>query len=286
EASDTNPTVLESTRKRKRRNPTGYPPTKRRKQRKEPKPPPPLSATCRICVEEKDVSEFVRNARSRRFATAIPFECMAHLSHKINGAPNKAGGAVCKSCIGNSLAAGLESIGAENLACLEPDCTAGPWDYDYISQYLPAEALENYHEQMFTTFMATASTFKCLNATCGAVGLLEQTAPGFPNVVCSACSHRHCALCVVDWHEDMSCQAYRAKNQKALISAEEKTALRMLNKLGAKRCPRCQLAIEKDGGCNSMYCINCKRYFDWNTAEPVLGVSKKAAPLKQQPDYW
>jgi hypothetical protein len=147
-------------------------------------------------------------------------------------------------------------------------------------------ALENYHEQMFQTFMVNASTFQCLNSECGAVGLLEKTAPGFPNVVCSACKQRHCALCTVTWHEDMSCQAYRAKNHKELVSSEEKAALRMLAKLGAKRCPRCQLAVDKDGGCNSMYCkftsnLVIPLLFDTDTGSQVPTAGDTSTGLQQ-----
>lgn len=31
-----------------------------------------------------------------------------------------------------------------------------------------------------------------------------------------------------------------------------------------KRCPICHTFIEKNGGCNHMYCITCKKYFCWN----------------------
>ena len=249
------PSVNTATRKRKRRSTAGSWPYKARKRAKAvPKPPsePQGPITCRICVEEKPVSEFVKLSRSRKTATNLPFDCQKHLSY--NPGNSKTNNAVCKSCIGSSLSAGLDTIGAERLGCLEPGCKADPWDYSYLALYLPADALEQYHEQMFAVFMAEKTMLQCLNTECGSIGLLEQNVAGFPNVVCSECKHRSCALCKVEWHEGLSCQVYREKNQKESITSEEKATLRILSKKGAKRCPRCQMAIEKDGGCDSMSC--------------------------------
>ena len=243
------PSVNTAARKRKRRRVAGSWPYKARKRAKAvPKPPPEPQGliTCRICIEEKPVSAFVETA------TDLPFNCRKHLSY--NPGNSKTNNAVCKSCIGSSLSAGLDTIGAERLGCLEPGCKADPWDYSYLALYLPADALEQYHEQMFAVFMAEKTMLQCLNTECGSIGLLEQNVAGFPNIVCSECEHRSCALCKVEWHKGFSCQVYREKNQKKFITSEEKATLRILSKKGAKRCPRCQMAIEKDGGCDSMSC--------------------------------
>ncbi|OCK79075.1 hypothetical protein K432DRAFT_444161 [Lepidopterella palustris CBS 459.81] len=281
------PSTPSTTHKRKRRNTTGWPTARRKRAKAAPKSaeePGPI--TCRICVEEKPIEDFPKFVYSKKNSNEIPYQCVKHLAHKRRS--RTAGNAVCKSCIGASLAAGLDSVGAERIGCLEPGCTSEPWEYPYLAQYLSAEALERYHEQMFTVFMTEASTMVCLNPKCGAVGLLEKAVAGFPNVVCSECKHRSCALCAVDWHDGLSCHAYRAKHQKDLVTNDEKATLRALSKKGAKWCPRCQMAIEKDGGCDSMYCMYCRRYFAWYSAEPVRAFgSKKAAPkLPAVPDYW
>ncbi|OCL04970.1 hypothetical protein AOQ84DRAFT_356156 [Glonium stellatum] len=287
--AETEPSTKSPTRKRKRRSTASSWPYKARKRAKAgPKPPPEPQGpiTCRICVEEKPVSEFVKLSRSRKAAINLPFDCQKHLSYQPGN--SKASNAVCKSCISSSLSAGLDTVGAERLGCLEPGCEADPWDYSYLVLYLPADALEQYHEQMFAAFMAEETTWQCLNTDCGSVGLLEQNVAGFPNIVCSECKRRSCALCRVEWHEGISCQVYREKHQKEFITSEEKATLRMLSKKGAKRCPRCQMAIEKDGGCDSMYCMHCRRTFAWYSAEPVRSVGTKKAMPKPPPlpDYW
>jgi len=37
-----------------------------------------------------------------------------------------------------------------------------------------------------------------------------------------------------------------------------------------KRCPGCNAAIEKDGGCSHMHCSSCGRNFNWQDAETVV----------------
>jgi len=46
------------------------------------------------------------------------------------------------------------------------------------------------------------------------------------------------------------------------LSAEDKELLAETT----RRCPHCDVHIEKNGGCNSMLCSQCWRYFLWNTA--------------------
>jgi len=42
---------------------------------------------------------------------------------------------------------------------------------------------------------------------------------------------------------------------------------------GVKCCPKCFWEIEKDGGCDHMYCTRCKTDFSWEAA-PLFGKSK------------
>jgi hypothetical protein len=42
-----------------------------------------------------------------------------------------------------------------------------------------------------------------------------------------------------------------------------------LEKVGARRCPRCQYVIIKEGGCTHMFCEQCYQEFDWRQAERV-----------------
>jgi ribosomal protein L37AE/L43A len=51
---------------------------------------------------------------------------------------------------------------------------------------------------------------------------------------------------------------------------EEVSHLQQLSELGVHRCPRCQLAFVKEGGCHILNCGNCKLSFLWAEAEQVV----------------
>jgi hypothetical protein len=50
----------------------------------------------------------------------------------------------------------------------------------------------------------------------------------------------------------------------------EKETLELMQTKDGKRCPNCYLVIEKDGGCDSMFCTGCHKYFNWATAGKTL----------------
>jgi hypothetical protein len=47
-------------------------------------------------------------------------------------------------------------------------------------------------------------------------------------------------------------------------------AMPKLTKEPMKLCPSCSCAIEKNGGCDHMYCPRCKKPFNWSTARILL----------------
>ena len=49
---------------------------------------------------------------------------------------------------------------------------------------------------------------------------------------------------------------------------------------GARRCPRCEAPIIKDGGCNNMWCTSCELHFHWRQADPVIAVKEDKSVVK------
>lgn len=225
----------------------------------------PKEFTCRICLEDKSVSEYPKAANGQRekidptqpwlpqrlLPGQIPQSCAKHLAI---GRWNKQG-PVCKECIGNSLSASLDLKPVESLGCLDENCDA-IWDStDHVAPYLSTEDTTRYSELLLKTFTATNKMVKhCLNKECGVAAWVDTTRPGYPQLECHACKVRRCMNCSVPWHTDMTCQEYRLKNVDEAQSKEETATLKMLQKEKARRCPHCSLAVTKDGGCPSMIC--------------------------------
>eukprot|EP00924_Labyrinthula_sp_SR-Ha-C_P016519 snap_masked-scaffold_6-processed-gene-5.32-mRNA-1 protein AED:1.00 eAED:1.00 QI:0/-1/0/0/-1/1/1/0/278 len=90
---------------------------------------------------------------------------------------------------------------------------------------------------------------------------------------CSECNFESCILCKEQWriknvsHENISCKKYK-ENIKMMHEADEVETTNMIktlkNQRKLKKCPNCRVLIEKNGGCDNMYCAWCKRSFSWN----------------------
>ncbi|KAL1800982.1 hypothetical protein ACET3X_001324 [Alternaria dauci] len=157
-------------------------------------------------------------------------------------------------------------------------------------RYMPLGApLEKFNMEMLEVWKETASPgpLTCPSPTCNAIGLPDTTAAGYPQVACHECTFRSCAQCLVAWHKDVTCAEYAAKHVEKKMSEEEKDTLKYMQKLDGKRCPNCQLVIEKDGGCDSMFCVGCHKYFNWASAASALTGAKKAeVPYIRDMPYW
>ena len=84
-------------------------------------------------------------------------------------------------------------------------------------------------------------------------------------MICKACGFRSCLKHGSAWHENLTCKAYDDCHPD---DVESKMSLEKVRAM-AKRCPRagCGFYIEKDGGCDNMFCSRCMRSWMWGTVE-------------------
>lgn len=87
----------------------------------------------------------------------------------------------------------------------------------------------------------------CLNEKCK--GVIEKET--FKCVVCNTLFCRHCLEQKTEHHE---CKKETVENIKAI-------------KKNTRPCPKCNIPIEKDGGCDQMYCVYCDVSFFWSTGK-------------------
>jgi hypothetical protein len=195
-------------RKRKRAAKEDYP-QRRKKARsftapKQPRELRPRIATCRICIEEKPIEDFIKAPPKPKARTPwwmnppgeIPHGCVDHLTTIRN---NKAG-PVCRMCIGATLVASIELKGPERLGCPDETCRV-VWDStDYVSRFLSAEEYNAYSDKLFDTWKKVNKLLKqCVNPDCGKLALIESNTPGFPHVHCVHCEKHMCVSCQVEW---------------------------------------------------------------------------------------
>lgn len=75
------------------------------------------------------------------------------------------------------------------------------------------------------------------------------------------CGHRFCFACGENWHDPVRCALLKRWIKKCDDDSETSNWIAA----NTKECPKCNVTIEKDGGCNHMVCKNqsCKAEFCW-----------------------
>ena len=96
-------------------------------------------------------------------------------------------------------------------------------------------------------------------------------------VQCGFCKKKWCFECQQSPHWPLSCDIAKLykeykfkKDEETLFTAYDLKHLRQC----LRRCPSCAVLIEKNGGCESMFCIRCQRPFNWNKAPTKIDVTK------------
>ncbi|XP_055377371.1 E3 ubiquitin-protein ligase ariadne-1 [Condylostylus longicornis] len=82
-----------------------------------------------------------------------------------------------------------------------------------------------------------------------------------PRPVRCKCGHYFCFECGENWHDPVHCRLLKRWIKKCDDDSETSNWIAA----NTKECPKCNVTIEKDGGCNHMVCKNqnCKYDFCW-----------------------
>ncbi|KAF2165418.1 hypothetical protein M409DRAFT_24268 [Zasmidium cellare ATCC 36951] len=78
---------------------------------------------------------------------------------------------------------------------------------------------------------------------------------------CNKCGAKACVPCDRPWHEGETCTEYQRRIRDRI--EEEDKSVSAIKKL-TKKCPHCQMNIQKNGGCPHMFCTSCTKTFCWN----------------------
>ena len=78
-----------------------------------------------------------------------------------------------------------------------------------------------------------------------------------------------CMICQEQWEaEEDEAHTIVHSGKFELLADSDSLKDASGKKIVIKRCPRCKIFIEKNGGCNHMRCAHCKHEFWWTTGKP------------------
>lgn len=119
--------------------------------------------------------------------------------------------------------------------------------------------LTAYKKLVVNSFVQSNQRLKwCPGTDCGLVAKVAH--PECRSIVCN-CRTVFCFACSNEWHEPVCCEMLKKWLKKCNDDSETSNWL----SANTKDCPKCQVTIEKDGGCNHMTCKNvaCRFEFCW-----------------------
>lgn len=186
----------------------------------------------------------------------------------------------CKECMAQYVTFEVMS-GSYDISCPDPDCEG-----QGILQLVEVEALagkdvmdKHKRYRLNTEVALDKDRAWCPQAGCETICHICSTAnsTGPVDVKCPSCQKEFCSLCSATWHPGMSCE----ENGKALVKRAGTSAslsgmlgsggdsVLVIGGMEIKRCPMCQVPIERDTGCAQMMCKRCKHVFCWYCLESL-----------------
>ncbi|KAF7870289.1 hypothetical protein EAF04_004035 [Stromatinia cepivora] len=204
--------------------------------REESLPPPPELRECSICAEELNFADF-------------PNQISAGCLHDPT---------CCRTCLSRSIGVQIESIQWDEITCLE--CPA-LLSFDNVKSFASEADFITYDRNVLLSCIRSDPNFtNCLGPECGG-GQIHEDGDDQPIMTCGTCSFKTCFTHKMPWHTGLTCGQYNSQTRERL---QQEEASQKLMEKATKKCPNCQVRIQKNKGCDHMTCQSCKHEFCWS----------------------
>ncbi|KAI9700841.1 MAG: hypothetical protein M1836_002210 [Candelina mexicana] len=202
--------------------------------------PKPILIECSICAESKYLPPDFPES-----------DAFSNCTHELKA---------CRHCIARHVIFELESKGTwDHVTCLE--CRA-PLLQDEVQAVITRMSARHCTVIVKRKELETNPNFRsCLSASCSFGQIHRLGSKNNQIVTCTACKAKSCFQHKVPWHENYTCEAYSNTPEAAITRTNEDRIRKE-----TKKCPGegCIWRIEKDGGCNHVFCTRCQKLFNWS----------------------
>ncbi|XP_023691077.1 E3 ubiquitin-protein ligase ARIH2 [Paramormyrops kingsleyae] len=164
----------------------------------------------------------------------------------------------CKACWEQHCTVLVKDGVGVGISCMAQDCSL-QMPEDSVLPLLHGEELKDkYRRYLFRDYVESHWQLQlCPGADCPMVIQVQQ--PRARRVQCSRCSEVFCFMCRQMYHAPTDCGTIRKWLTKCADDSETANYI----SAHTKDCPKCNICIEKNGGCNHMQCSKCKHDFCW-----------------------
>lgn len=130
---------------------------------------------------------------------------------------------------------------------------------DFVKRHLNRSDLKDkYTSASFQDYVLSHPFLRfCPGKDCKNV--MKSEKPLAKKCVCTSCKSAFCFNCGSEYHAPTACETIKRWLTKCADDSETANYI----SAHTKDCPKCNICIEKNGGCNHMQCYNCKHDFCW-----------------------
>ena len=187
--------------------------------------------SCNICLEDKSSNELIYLSCSHSF---------------------------CINCLKTFIENAIAEKNTLRLTCPDVKCAAPLTEKDIrtVTRNNP-EIIKAFSDITTKEWLSKQANAKhCPTVDCPYVFINDAANP--QAVTCPSCKQNYCSNCLTPHNRNISCEDAKAERNGDGSFNEWK------QNNNARQCPRCQITIEKNGGCQFMNCSRCDHAFCWN----------------------
>lgn len=197
----------------------------------------PSDSMCSICCDDVDSTNSSALSCNHIFCN----ECWeTHLSTKINE-------------------------GEPEIHCPHLKCNTHVTD-NFIKQIVPPSTFEKYLRFVTKNFVRENDSVRwCPTPGCQSAITFDQSNSTSDSAIvqCNYCGNQFCFKCHNEAHAPATCE-----QMKLWVKEADIYNWRTIN---CRECPKCNVSVEKNGGCNHMTCQQCKYEWCWVCLRPWRG---------------
>ncbi|KAL3289867.1 hypothetical protein HHI36_023257 [Cryptolaemus montrouzieri] len=164
----------------------------------------------------------------------------------------------CKDCWMTHFEVQINQGISTGISCMARDCGVLAPE-DFVLKHLARTNLREKYQQF--TFQDYVKSHPCLRfcpgPNCSIVIYSKEIKA--KKAFCSYCKTSFCFKCGIDYHAPTECIIIKKWLTKCADDSETANYI----SAHTKDCPKCNICIEKNGGCNHMQCYSCKHDFCW-----------------------
>jgi ariadne-1 len=180
-----------------------------------------------------------------------------HLTSKATGCSHR----ICNNCWKSYLTTRIkDNIPRSTILCMTPKCDI-VLSEPFIMNFVDEDMKEKYEHSLLEEYVASNKKMTWCPSVpfCGFAIKIITDIPTLQVPIICKCGCSFCFTCKGESHLPATCEMMSSWHKK---SKSEALSMEWIES-HAKKCPKCQNPIEKNGGCNHMTCSRCFCDFCW-----------------------